>query len=744
MIFLNSLLALGALAFTVPLAIHLLYRNRFEIVDWGAMRFLESVVRVNRRRMLLRNWLLLLLRCAIPILLALCLARPILTQFQTLAGDDPMSIVLAIDTSDSMREKVDANTTQFEQTIDAAVKIVQTLPRGSDVAIITSANVDGTESTSAMPAAMEPQSAISALRDLRPGGRALAIDAMVSESLRRASVGSTERRHVVVMTDHAASDFTQQQIDALGPIGVRRTAQQPSPTIAWMDPPTALKSDTTNRRITRLQPDPSAAASGQTVNWTVEARSDGDVPVTCDLVIRIDGKTVQTQTLNFVGSSARASFDTTFETAGRHAVEVALNPADEFPVDDSLRADFIVLPPVDVWLVDGNPTDVALQSDTDFVAIALSPFSLSGEKTVDLFRTRRVALGELTQQADAKPAIVVMADVAAPSDDAARWIADYVTRGGVLVLFAGPTTEPKFWDEKLLDAENRPLLPMGWGEVKSAGEDRPAWRIDESRLTYPPLAAVQREAAGTLETVEIDKYRELVARPNDRAAGDINEANKVNVVMRMDNGEALMTVARVDDGQIVQVATTANDRWTSLPRRLAFVPLMQRLFAHLATGETKTITATSGQPIKITPTEIANPETDGTDASDTETLPPETWQVTAPDGTAYPVTMTDEGLLWTQTDLSGVYQFASTSRRASFASVNVPDEELNRRIVNNDVVTDAAKRLGATRYAGVADYQTDDSNRRYGRGIWRYLLFALLAVLVLEPFVQQRGAKAAT
>ncbi|HBJ37206.1 MAG TPA: hypothetical protein DDZ51_21115, partial [Planctomycetaceae bacterium] len=82
MILINWLLGFGALAFTVPLAIHLLFRNRFEVVDWGAMQFLQSVVRQNRRRMQLRNLLLLLIRCAIPMLLAFCMARPVMTQWR--------------------------------------------------------------------------------------------------------------------------------------------------------------------------------------------------------------------------------------------------------------------------------------------------------------------------------------------------------------------------------------------------------------------------------------------------------------------------------------------------------------------------------------------------------------------------------------------------------------------------------------------------------------------------------------
>ena len=95
MTFLNGLLALGALAFSIPLIIHLFYKSRFRTVQWGAWHLLDSVIRVNRRRMQLTNLLLLLLRCAIPILLAFCLARPVLTQWRQLPGDAPQSLAVS-------------------------------------------------------------------------------------------------------------------------------------------------------------------------------------------------------------------------------------------------------------------------------------------------------------------------------------------------------------------------------------------------------------------------------------------------------------------------------------------------------------------------------------------------------------------------------------------------------------------------------------------------------------------------
>ena len=115
MTLLNGILALGALAFTVPLAIHLLFRSRFRTIEWGAMHLLDAVIRINRRRVQLLHLLLLIVRCLLPILLAFCLARPLLTGFETLPGNAPQSLVLVIDDSRSMAARDEAGSSRLDQ-----------------------------------------------------------------------------------------------------------------------------------------------------------------------------------------------------------------------------------------------------------------------------------------------------------------------------------------------------------------------------------------------------------------------------------------------------------------------------------------------------------------------------------------------------------------------------------------------------------------------------------------------------
>ena len=85
--FLNPALAWGALAFSIPLILHILNRSKFRRIEWGAMHLLESVVKVNHRRFHLEQLILLLVRCAIPALLAMTLAKPVLTGAEAPAGE---------------------------------------------------------------------------------------------------------------------------------------------------------------------------------------------------------------------------------------------------------------------------------------------------------------------------------------------------------------------------------------------------------------------------------------------------------------------------------------------------------------------------------------------------------------------------------------------------------------------------------------------------------------------------------
>ena len=84
--FLSPLLIWGTLLGAIPIIIHLLNRRRFRRVEWAPMRYLKLTIRRNRRRIQIEQLLLLLVRIALPVLLFLLLARPVLNPTGLEAG----------------------------------------------------------------------------------------------------------------------------------------------------------------------------------------------------------------------------------------------------------------------------------------------------------------------------------------------------------------------------------------------------------------------------------------------------------------------------------------------------------------------------------------------------------------------------------------------------------------------------------------------------------------------------------
>lgn len=136
MTLLNGLLAFGAAAFTIPLIIHLLHRSRYQTVDWGAMHLLQSSRNLNSRRLQWQQILLLLLRCSLPVLLAIAMARPLLQSLLSDDGKSALSIAILLDDSMSMfaanlKENGVSNPTHFSVACRSATDILKSFRRAA-------------------------------------------------------------------------------------------------------------------------------------------------------------------------------------------------------------------------------------------------------------------------------------------------------------------------------------------------------------------------------------------------------------------------------------------------------------------------------------------------------------------------------------------------------------------------------------------------------------------------------------
>src|SRR5438128_846353 len=100
---LNLWMLAGLGALIIPPLVHLLNRRRHDVVDWGAMQFLQ-VSETARRRLLIEELLLMLLRMGLIALLVLALAAPYTVSplLAEVGGRPNRDVVLIFDGSYSM------------------------------------------------------------------------------------------------------------------------------------------------------------------------------------------------------------------------------------------------------------------------------------------------------------------------------------------------------------------------------------------------------------------------------------------------------------------------------------------------------------------------------------------------------------------------------------------------------------------------------------------------------------------
>lgn len=185
--FLSPLFLIGAIAAAVPILLHLFHRKTEVVIDFPAVRLLKRAPVQQHRRRRLRELILLALRVAALVLLAVSFARPYLAG--AVAPDSAPLTVVAVDTSMSLSAPG-----QIERVRDAATRAVDAAPGSHAVALVAFADA----ATVAVAPTTDRTSVKSALGQLSagPGGT------RYRTALARASelIAAREGR-VVVITD---------------------------------------------------------------------------------------------------------------------------------------------------------------------------------------------------------------------------------------------------------------------------------------------------------------------------------------------------------------------------------------------------------------------------------------------------------------------------------------------------------------------------------------------------------------
>src|SRR5262245_63939395 len=134
MSFLNPYFLFGFLVFAVSLLIHLVRREKSEIIPFSSLMFLLKVPKRSIRQQKIKNLLLMALRLLILALLVGAFARPYMTQpaKPVANANSNRGTVLLLDTSYSMRYG-----NNFDRLKSEAQKRIDSLRAGDRMALIS-------------------------------------------------------------------------------------------------------------------------------------------------------------------------------------------------------------------------------------------------------------------------------------------------------------------------------------------------------------------------------------------------------------------------------------------------------------------------------------------------------------------------------------------------------------------------------------------------------------------------------
>ncbi len=486
-IFINAGLVAGATLAAVPVILHLFMKQTPKHVVFPALRLIRERQKRSRKRLRIKNWLLLLARMALIALMALALARPRLWSKTSLGDQEvPTALALVFDTSLSMgyREK---DKTRLEEAKERALELLKRTHEASRIYVIDS-------SESVPPTPLSPALARKRIDALSLHAVNRPLNEGVGLAYKAVADAEQPRHEVCILTDLARSAWDMSRpVDELALATKKKSGIS---TYVIRLAPKVLS----NVSIVEAEPASLFLSAEEKVPIRVRVQSIG--PATQRVAeLLIDGKRRDQKEVRLVADGeAVVTFESPELSPGLHQGEVHIGgEPDPLEIDDHRYFTLDVQPRLKVLIVSDRNIDAA------FVADAL----MAGEPPP--FRVDRM----LTSQLESSDIIARLREYACifllnvrnlPPADWGR-LNQYVMEGGGLVVALG--------DRVTIDALNEgvptQILPGTFGTVKDPSE--PMFTFGKAAVGHPLFEFNPQDLMADLASVPIDKYCAVTPLP---------------------------------------------------------------------------------------------------------------------------------------------------------------------------------------------------------------------------------------
>ena len=690
MSFLTPLFLLGLAGLAVPVIIHLIQRERKNVVHFPSLMFLQRIPYQSVRRRRVRNWPLLLLRLAALALIVAAFARPFLRRETpaAAAGGGAREVVVLLDRSYSMA--YGERWARATAAARSAIASVGPADRASIVLFASGADV-------ALRSASDRGRLEAAVVGVKPGAGATRYGPALKLAGSIASESSLPRREVILISDFQRSGWQGAEGVRL-PDGVVLTA------IPVGD------AETANVTVTPVSLQRATFSGQDRVTVTAGAVNHGPAAASnVAIVLELDGRAVQTEHIAIEPHSSTAISFTPFSPAAPGTRGTVRLAPDALPADNAFHFVVAPKPPVRVVIAERSG---AVRDASLYLSRALS----LGEDPA--FDVSVKSIDGLTQD-DLQRAVVVIVNDASVSPLVAERLGGFVLRGGGLLVAAG---ERAAWPARAGSGAAADILPAQPGPPVDRTL-RTSARLGALEYGNPIFEPFRAARSGDFSAARFYSYRSVAPAPGTQ------------ILARFDDGAPALLERRVGDGRVLLWTSSLDLQWNDLPLKSVYLPFVHRMATALASYRDKPAWRSVG--------DVLEPERPAPSAGAPRAASQRV--VLTPSGDRVP--LDGEGPDVLELSEQGFYEVRAQGRDgappvAVASNLDLSESDLSP-MDPEEVVAGATGRAGGAAGAGPNVAPTDLEQERTQR-LWWYLLFAGIVLLAAETLLGNRLSRAGT
>jgi len=675
---LNPYFLFGSLALAIPVLIHLVRREKSEIVLFSSLMFLLKVPKQAIRQQKIKNLLLMALRLLLLALLVTAFARPYLTQNTNAAAgtSNNRGIVLLLDNSYSMRYG-----TNFDRLKTEARRRIDAMTGGDKMAMIAF-----NESATMLGQPSSDKGTLKAAVDtLEPSYAGTRYYEAFTLADRVFSQMASAQRQLVIVSDFQRNGWNRSSRESV----IGSDVKTEYVNLAVENP--------TNIGIDSVSIEP-AVSFARTYTGRVTARIHNhrkDQPVTVPISVSINEKETARKTIMVAPNGTTLAEFTGFDlpigfSKGRVRIEA----------DDPLKLDNDFLFALDrreklsVLVVDAGR---ARQSFFLRQAYTSSP-DLPYAVTV-------TPLQSVTSEELGKHDVVVLNDVPRLSDNLRNRLDELRKTGQGQLVILGENADTGWWNSYA-------KLPVKTTQKIFVAKDRGRPSVamttyDHNHSIFKPFETSTKLA---LNSAQFFAYVGMEAKPG------------AAVLAKFEDGSPVIIESPKEDHGMLVFNSTVDNKWNDFPLKPSFLPLFHEMVSYLSRYNESQGWYALGEGIPV----VGGLESAAAAVID-------------PNGARQTLGQLSSGQARFFSPVMPGFHEIRVGPDTRVVAVNPPASESNLEVMPpEDLIASIQRTQGESQQAGFFDEEDREEYARHQTGWWYFLLFALLAGIA-EIYIANRA-----